>query len=79
MSDIESPIICLNYCMTDPETGYCLSCGRPPIPVTESGLKFAAFSGSSFESALKAMQIVESASEVGDDAAKEGTLPLTPG
>lgn len=34
MSDTENPIICLNYCMTDQQTGYCLTCGRPPIPVT---------------------------------------------
>jgi hypothetical protein len=26
-------IPCLNFCMTDQETGYCLTCGRPPIPV----------------------------------------------
>lgn len=30
----ENPIICLNYCVYDEETGYCLTCGRPPIPVT---------------------------------------------
>ena len=28
----EQQYICLNYCMTDPETGYCLTCGRPPLP-----------------------------------------------
>jgi hypothetical protein len=26
-------IPCLNFCMTDQETGYCLTCGRPPIAV----------------------------------------------
>ena len=34
MSEEASQIICLNYCMQDLETGYCLTCGRPPIPVT---------------------------------------------
>lgn len=29
-------IPCLNFCMTDQETGYCLTCGRPPIPVAPS-------------------------------------------
>ena len=33
MGDAENPIVCLNYCMTDLDTGYCLTCGRPPIPV----------------------------------------------
>lgn len=29
----EEPLyICLNYCMADPDTGYCLTCGRPPLP-----------------------------------------------
>lgn len=33
-------IVCLNYCRTDPESGYCLTCGRPPIPV--AGINLAA-------------------------------------
>lgn len=34
-SSAEEPtIICLNYCVYDEESGYCLTCGRPPIPVT---------------------------------------------
>lgn len=34
-SSEEAPVIvCLNYCMPDPETGVCLTCGRPPVPVT---------------------------------------------
>lgn len=34
-TDDEAPqIICLNYCMIDLDTGYCQTCGRPPIPVT---------------------------------------------
>lgn len=53
MSDSEAPIICLNYCMPDQETGYCLTCGRPPIPVVGVGLndrKLGSFS-------LKALSI----------------------
>lgn len=34
MNEEEPLIICLNYCVQDPETGSCLTCGRPPIPVT---------------------------------------------
>lgn len=33
-NDEEPAIICLNYCVYDEESGYCLTCGRPPIPVT---------------------------------------------
>ena len=35
-----STIVCLNYCMTDPETGYCLTCGRPPAPVESFSPRF---------------------------------------
>ena len=34
MSEEEQLIVCLNYCVQDPETGHCLTCGRPPIPVS---------------------------------------------
>lgn len=33
MNEEEPLIVCLNYCVQDPDTGYCLTCGRPPIPV----------------------------------------------
>lgn len=36
----ENTIVCLNYCMTDPETGYCLTCGRPPAPVVAFSPRF---------------------------------------
>jgi len=36
----ENTIVCLNYCMTDPETGYCLTCGRPPAPVVAFNPRF---------------------------------------
>jgi len=65
----ENPIICLNYCMTDPETGYCLTCGRPPIPVTELGLKSGTFNGMSFTVALRSMQMPEVANEATGDSA----------
>lgn len=25
---------CVGVCMADPDSGYCLGCGRPPLPVT---------------------------------------------
>ena len=39
-SATENTIVCLNYCMTDPETGYCLTCGRPPAPVVSLNPRF---------------------------------------
>jgi hypothetical protein len=74
-SENETPIICLNYCMTDPATGYCLTCGRPPIPVSEISLKSGTFNGMSFTVALRSMQMTEralvAASEVAEDGAAQ--------
>ncbi len=28
--------LCTGVCMADPDSGYCLGCGRPPLPVTHS-------------------------------------------
>ena len=71
----ENPIICLNYCMTDPATGFCLTCGRPPIPVSEIGLKSGTFNGMSFTVALRSMQMTErapvAASEVEEGSATQ--------
>ena len=39
-SATENTIVCLNYRMTDPETGYCLTCGRPPAPVVAFNPRF---------------------------------------
>ncbi len=50
MSDEEPQIICLNYCLQDLETGYCLTCGRPPIPVTGIDLNPKTFAGISLKS-----------------------------
>ena len=60
--DIEEPqYICLNYCMPDQETGACLTCGRPPIPV-------AAFNPMMFgRLSLESLTIVETAHEMPDE------------
>ncbi len=29
--DNEDPYICVGICMADPDSGYCLGCGRPPL------------------------------------------------
>ena len=26
--------LCVGICMADPDSGYCLGCGRPPLPVS---------------------------------------------
>jgi len=26
--------LCVGVCMADPDSGYCLGCGRPPLPVS---------------------------------------------
>ena len=41
MNDEEPQYICLNYCMVDQETGYCLTCGRPPLPPPPPVLDFS--------------------------------------
>jgi len=74
----ENPIICLNYCMTDPATGYCLTCGRPPIPVSEIGLKSGSFNGMSFTVALRSMQMTERASEAETEAAETSATSVLP-
>jgi predicted Fe-S protein YdhL (DUF1289 family) len=30
----EQEFPCVGICMTDPDSGYCLGCGRPPLPVS---------------------------------------------
>ena len=27
----EDPYLCVGVCMADPDSGYCLGCGRPPL------------------------------------------------
>ena len=38
MSEAEPQYICRNFCVADPDTGVCLTCGRPPQPVVWPGL-----------------------------------------
>ncbi len=30
----EDEYLCVGVCMPEPDSGYCLGCGRPPIPVS---------------------------------------------
>jgi hypothetical protein len=64
MSDQANSIICLNYCMPDLATGYCLTCGRPPLPVTGLDLNQKTFAGIS----LKAMTITPLPNTTEDEA-----------
>jgi hypothetical protein len=63
MEETENLIICLNYCVQDLETGYCLTCGRPPIPVTGVDLTPKTFAGIS----LKGMGIAANKTETPDE------------
>ena len=31
----EDPYLCVGICMLDPDSGYCLGCGRPPLGALE--------------------------------------------
>lgn len=31
----EDQYICVGICMSDPDSGYCLGCGRPPLAVPD--------------------------------------------
>jgi hypothetical protein len=33
----EDEYLCVGICMPEPDSGYCLGCGRPPIPVSTGG------------------------------------------
>lgn len=33
MDQQEDPYLCVGICMADPDSGYCLGCGRPPAAV----------------------------------------------
>ncbi len=51
MSEQDEPqYICLNYCMVDQETGYCLTCGRPPLPPPSLDFSQPTFAGISLTS-----------------------------
>lgn len=32
MNEDENLYPCVGVCMADPDSGYCLGCGRPPLP-----------------------------------------------
>lgn len=34
----EADYPCVGICMNDPDTGYCIGCGRPPWPVSNQGI-----------------------------------------
>lgn len=34
----EADYPCVGICMNDPDTGYCIGCGRPPWPVNDQGI-----------------------------------------
>ena len=67
MTEEEPQYICLNYCMVDQETGYCLTCGRPPIPVSGLDLNPPTFAGIS----LKSMVVAERAVTTSEDVPAE--------
>lgn len=66
MSDQANPIICLNYCMPDLATGYCLTCGRPPLPVIDLDAPQKTFAGIS----LKSMTITPLSNTAEDPASQ---------
>ncbi len=38
MTYLEAEYPCVGICMNDPDTGYCIGCGRPPWPVSNQGI-----------------------------------------
>jgi predicted Fe-S protein YdhL (DUF1289 family) len=38
----EEAYLCLGICMADPDSGYCLGCGRPPLPVSSGDQQIVA-------------------------------------
>ena len=41
MTYLEADYPCVGICMNDPDTGYCIGCGRPPWPVNDQGIATA--------------------------------------
>ncbi len=37
MNETEEAYPCVGVCLFDPDNGYCLGCGRPPLPVSIVG------------------------------------------
>ncbi len=38
--EVEYP--CVGICMVDPDSGYCLGCGRPPLPASSGDQQIVA-------------------------------------
>ncbi len=41
MTEQEDLYQCVGVCMSDPETGYCMGCGRPPLGSPEVNVEIA--------------------------------------
>lgn len=37
MNEAEDAYPCVGVCLFDPDSGYCLGCGRPPLPISTIG------------------------------------------
>lgn len=35
-NDLEDPYLCVGICQIDADSGYCLGCGRPPLPIEDT-------------------------------------------
>jgi hypothetical protein len=35
MTEPVEEYLCVGICMLDPDSGYCMGCGRPPLPVSD--------------------------------------------
>ena len=36
MATMDDPYLCVGVCQFDPDSGYCLGCGRPPLPISDA-------------------------------------------
>ena len=77
MNEEEPLIVCLNYCVRDLETGYCLTCGRPPIPVSGIDLNPPTFAGISLKSMVVTERAMTTSKDVSEEAL-EGVMEKTP-
>ena len=67
MSEEDEPqYICLNYCMVDQETGYCLTCGRPPLPPPSLDFSQTSFAGIPFTITRKPASVSSESDSPGD-------------
>jgi len=74
MSEEDEPqYICLNYCMVDQETGYCLTCGRPPLPPPSLDFSQTTFAGISLTS--KPVSVAPTPESQEDTAPTDQSIP----